>query len=255
MPNATLLRSLAAAVLVTACATTHTFRDPIVTDRPDFTESPVPVPTGAVQLESGDTFDRTEGVRSNALGEVLLRVGIAPRTELRVGMNSIVHTLGAGASTAREDGTLGAKVQLVPEHVGRAFLPVTSVLFGTSVPTGSSLVRSRALSPEAKLAMGWELPRGFGLSSNVNVASIPEAGARHAEYVGSLSLDRDLTERVGMYAEWFGARAQGTTGAQYVNSGLTFSLGPNAQLDVRAGAGVGRAHGDYFTGIGIARRW
>lgn len=52
-----------ARVLVVAAALAWAFaQDAIVGDRPDFTESPLEVPKGSVQLEAGFTFAETPGV-------------------------------------------------------------------------------------------------------------------------------------------------------------------------------------------------
>ena len=66
--------------------------EPLVTDRPDFTESTVTVGRGVMQLECGYTFtaDDEAGVRTNnhSFPETLLRVGmLAEWFELRFDWN------------------------------------------------------------------------------------------------------------------------------------------------------------------------
>src|SRR5687767_7085827 len=90
----TALTALGAAVLVSGCATRRAFEGSIVTDRPDFTESPVAVPRGAVQVEMGNTYERADDVRANTLGEMLVRVGVHRGLELRLGLPSYVRTVG-----------------------------------------------------------------------------------------------------------------------------------------------------------------
>ncbi|MGH7563856.1 MAG: hypothetical protein ACREK5_05485, partial [Gemmatimonadota bacterium] len=78
-------RSLAAAVLLAAVPIPAILNAqivaPLVTDRPDFTESALTVPRGDPQLESGYTLTRADDADEHALGEVLLRIGVAGRLE------------------------------------------------------------------------------------------------------------------------------------------------------------------------------
>src|SRR5688500_373298 len=69
-------------------------RTPLVTDRPDFTESAVTVP-GGVQVEAGATYAGEAGADGTTVGEVLVRAALTPRAELRVGVPSYV-TASAG---------------------------------------------------------------------------------------------------------------------------------------------------------------
>jgi hypothetical protein len=229
---------------------------PLVTDRPDFTESPLVVPTRSFQLEAGDSFTRADGASEQTVGELLLRVGLHPRVELRLAGNSFVVAREAGVrSTGREDAGVGAKFSLIPEREGRHLVPTTALLVGTSVPTGSPGLRSAALAPEAKLALGWSLADTWGLSSNLNVASTPAAGERTTEYVGSLSLGHEFGERVGGYAEVYGGRTSLGEQSRFGNVGITFAVAPLFQLDARAGLGVGPSAGVRFVGAGLSRRW
>ncbi|HKY61551.1 MAG TPA: transporter, partial [Gemmatimonadota bacterium] len=69
---------------------------PLVTDRPDFTESAVTVPRGDVQLESGYTFTRSDEEDEHSLGEVLARIGLVERLEARIGFGSHAWITAAG---------------------------------------------------------------------------------------------------------------------------------------------------------------
>lgn len=85
---------------------------PLVTDRPDFTESTETVPAGRVQFEGGYTPLRSGGVDEHAIGEVLLRLGVSGRTELRLGLNSflVARVPGEPTSTGLEGASLGANM-------------------------------------------------------------------------------------------------------------------------------------------------
>ena len=57
---------------------------PLVTDRPDFTESALTVPRGSVQLETGLTVERASGTGTVSGPEALVRWSPASKLELRL---------------------------------------------------------------------------------------------------------------------------------------------------------------------------
>ncbi|HVR97870.1 MAG TPA: transporter, partial [Thermoanaerobaculia bacterium] len=62
--------------------------EPLVTDRPDFTESTSTVAPGHFQVEGGATLARVEDEDSETWGEVLVRYGLGPRLEARLAAGS-----------------------------------------------------------------------------------------------------------------------------------------------------------------------
>jgi hypothetical protein len=246
---------LAASTLLAGCATTRTFSGDIVTDRPDFTESPVAVPTRSVQLEMGDTYERSGGVRLNTIGEALVRVGVARGAELRFGLPSYVRVEGPASIAGASDANVGAKVELVNGARAAGLVPTTALIVGAGLPTGARAFRAGGVSPEAKLLMGWSLGGPWALASNINVASVDAGDTRSGELAGSVSLARSLTERTGAYLEWFGTRPEGVRGTHYANGGMTYLITGSQQLDVRVGSGLGANRNDFFVGLGLSQRW
>lgn len=253
------LLAVAFALLPGWCAAQESSVEPIVTDRPDFTESVETVPARRVQLETGYTFARAGREKDHALGELLLRVATGPRAELRLGINSYGWTRGPGGNASGfEDASLGFKVRL-SDGSGRLGLgrPAISLIGATSLPTGSRAYRERNFQPEAKLCLGWDLSERLALSSNLNYAYASEDGKRFGQFSGSVSFGFGLTERLGSYLEYFGFSPGGRGGpsTNYLNGGLTYLVTNDYQLDVRAGVGLNGAGADNFVGIGAARRW
>lgn len=66
------------------CATANPSREPLISDRPDFTESTSTVHPGEVQAEGRYTFSQVSDERSSAAGELLVRIGVTRRAELRL---------------------------------------------------------------------------------------------------------------------------------------------------------------------------
>ncbi len=232
--------------------------EPLVGDRPDFTESPNTIARGHLQLESGQTLSHEADTRTSSTGEVLLRAGLAPRAELRVTLNSWVSERSGGSIVnGRDDGSIGAKFSLHAPETTSLLHPALSVIVASTLPTGSTVFRASRAQPNAKLIVSWDLSERAAFTSNVNYTRTDGGQRGYDEWAASGSVGLTLTERVGSYAEYFAVQSRATdvTTQHFVNTGITFLVSPLFQLDARVGTGPSRSRGDYFAGIGIVRRW
>ena len=242
------------------CATANPSREPLISDRPDFTESTATMKRGEVQLEGGDTFERTSSVKTNTIGELLLRIGLASRAELRLEPGSYTTvTSPDGDASGWADAALGTKLRLyVPPNENPSIVPAVSLIVLTSVPTGSLEFRETKLQPEAKLASEWTLSDRIGLATNLNVSRPrDDENGRYTVFDWSVSFGFDLTSRLGAYTEVYGFAPQlaAVGHSRYGNTGFTFSLTPDYQLDLRGGMGFNGVQPDYFVGVGLVHRW
>jgi hypothetical protein len=232
---------------------------PLVTDRPDFTESAETVPRGSVQLEFGYTFGEEGDVKAHALGELLVRAAVAEWAELRVGLNSWAWVDGADCRcSGLEDSSLGAKFKLVDaQDEPGSIRPAVALLVGTSVPTGDDDFGEDEWQPEVKLALALDLSDRAALSSNIGYAYPSEDGTGFSEFSGSLSLGIGITGSLGCYVEYF-QFLRGETGMDdqgFINGGLTLLTGENLQFDWRVGYQVAGDDSEFFTGVGASWRW
>jgi len=233
---------------------------PLTTDRPDFTESPLAVSPGRLQIELGYSYFDEGDVDRHAFGEVLGRVGVLSWLEGRIGLNSFAVSNTPGrAVEGLEDVSVGFKAALVrPQARGPRAVPVTALVVGVTLPTGSDEVDAAdGVQPGALVALGWSLGRGLSLGSNVGwrYGSTPES--RFHELRASASLGLGITERVSGFAEWYGIypEAVGGGATNVVNGGLVLLLGPDAQLDARIGLTLeSEPQRSWFTGLGFAFR-
>lgn len=238
----------------------------LITDRPDFTESPLSVAPGRVQLEGGYTFSRLEGERSHTVGELLARIGAVDRLEFRLGLNSLVFqsepdSADVPSSQLRsirglEDLTLGLKVEVFRPPPSKPGLPQLGILAGTSLPTGRSDIGAKGLQPGALLAAGWDLTDRLAAGMNVGYAYAEDEDGRFDELSGSVALGFGLTQRLGAFAEWFGIYPlpDDREGENNANAGVTYLLSPGFQLDARVGIGLGGPRPNFFVGAGAAWR-
>ena len=259
---------LVATSALCACATFGA-PGPVVADRPGYTDTPTAMPAHAVQLEAGATDDVVGAdvgrarVEYRTLGEILLRVGIGARTELRLFGNSYGTRNTDGATSVRglEDVKIGAKVNLraVPDSV-HAFLPSAALLVATTLATGADGISAGAAQPEVKLAINWTTPSPFSLYANLGYGAIETDAGRATRAWTSVAGWWSLNPKVSLFVEGLSlGRVSGSgagTAGNAVNGGATWLLNDRLQLDVRVGRGIGsELSRERFVGAGFARRW
>ena len=242
--------------------------EPLVTDRPDFTEASSTVGKGRVQLEGGYTHirDRSGGALTtlHSYPEALLRIGLfADWFELRLGQNfgTARSSSGDGLQTAlgANDLYLGVKLGMTEQ---KGLFPEVALVLQSQIPTGSREFTSNQVLPGANLLYGWDVIKDrltIGGSTQANRA-LDDTGHAHVLFAQSLTVGYTLTERLGAYTEWFalfpsGAVADDSGPEHYLNGGFTYRVTPNFQLDIRAGVGLNERASDFFAGTGFAVRY
>ena len=237
---------------------------PISSDRPSFSTGPQLVSTAfKAQIESGYTFTRSGGGKNHALGELLVRVPVAESVELRFGVPSYQFQRGDSHASGLGDSSIGAKIKLTDagEKTGIFSKPATAIVVSTTLPTGSNFFGSGDLQPQASFATSTSVTGKVGLATNFGYVRADDGGGNnYNQFFGALVLSRSLTKRVGGYFEVYGQSrlsAASSDGAKYADTGLTYLIGNNSQLDARFGIGLGnRAAGpDYFFGFGYSQRF
>ncbi len=245
---------------------------PLVSDRPDFTESAVTVPAGRVQLESGYTFtydrEKKVRVRDHTFPEFLLRIGLAPDLELRVGWEgwSSTETLfrtrtDAGRPITRTDHNdgatdpyLGAKIHVLEQ---RGWIPELGLIPAITVPSGSRSKTSADVDPQLGIPWAYGLTDRLSVAGQLNLVVPTSDGRRFFQTSASVSLGVQITDWLGAYVEYFGfyPNDRGTDCAHYVNGGFTFPITDDLQFDVRTGAGLNEEADDFFAGAGFVIRF
>jgi len=226
----------------------------IVTDRPDFTESSEVVPKGGFQFESGVSYEGEGPSRSATAPSALIRIGLGARTELRIGADGYLSEALQGVRTAGgSDMEIGGKVRVFnQEQIGVDLALLPSV----SLPTGAEAFTSGAVDPSMKVTWARELPAGFGLTGNVNFASVSDGAGRFGQQSLSFSLGHDLVAGWGGYVEAYGFSRLERDGGRAVtfNGGMARPVGDSIQFDLEAGRGLTTGAPDWFVGFGFAIR-
>jgi hypothetical protein len=243
--------------------------EPIVTDRPDFTEASSTVGRGRVQLEAGYTYYRDHSGATRTITrtfpEALLRIGMfADWFELRFG-ETYVHSpttefgLRTDHAIGWSDLYVGAKFGLTEQN---AHLPEMALVIQATLPTGAQSVKSDRILPGMNLLYGWDivpdcLSAGGSLQGNL---AIDDEDHPYVLMAKSFTIGYTLTEKLGAYTEWFAffptsAVAPEVTAQHYVDGGFTYKVTKDFQLDIRVGKGISSRAQDFFAGAGFAVRY
>ncbi len=225
---------------------------PMVTDRPDFTESAVAV--RRAQLEVGWTVATAGGGDRHRLGEALVRIPAVSGLELRVGLPSWTGDGRPGAADGFGDASVGVKLELAGGAAGSGDGGRLAVLAGTRFPVGDR--GSEGPRPEARLAGALPLAPRLALGANLGAAAAEDGAGRFAEALASAALGWEVGGPWGLFLEAYGiARSDGRADEAVVDGGVTLRLSPDLQLDARVGVPVHRGGRDLEAGAGLSVRF
>jgi hypothetical protein len=231
------------------------------TERPGFTATSGMVGLGVLQLEQGYTFESAleSGSKLATFSgpQAVLRFGIAAALELRFSTDGYewqTQRFGVerSALAGPSDYVLGVKYRVMAQGAAR---PEVSVTGGLSLPARGSPFTTSSHDPSFTLAAYKDLPDGFSLAANANMASVTDASGRLFSSGQSIWAARALGDGVSMFGEAFHTtvgRLEGSATA--LDAGLFRGLGKHAQIDVSAGHTVAGERPSWFLTMGCVFR-
>ena len=243
-------------------------REPIATDRPGHSFSPITVPRGALQIEAGLTqveLVETEDadVQTLRVPVVALRFGATDRLELRAAASLYNHTqiephlgdVGEITESGGGDLELGVKVHLLES--GPSSRPNVSLIGSTLLPVGDHAftIHQDNLGFAMNGVTGWPLEQ-VGITTVTGVAWTPVG---EDDYVTNgnfvLLVGRSLSEKTSGYLEtgWF-PRENADGAPILVGAGIAHLLTPVVQFDAFVDAGVTDEATDWTFGAGVSTR-
>ena len=231
--------------------------DPLVTDRPDATESSSVVGKAVFQLETGFSFIDVGSSETVELLGTLARIGLSERWEARIAWDGYIDA-GSSKPEGIGDAELGFKYFVQDE---KGIRPETALIVHTSIPVGDDAFTSDAFDPSFLLSLAHTTSESTSLGYNVG-ASLEtgdngfggETTLASLDY--SIALGYDIAERVGGFIEIFGS--QGLSAKEdpiQLDGGFTYLLDDDTQFDLFVGAGLNDDAPDWFAGIGFSKRW
>lgn len=254
-----LVPALCTAVLGLVVSGSVSAEEPLVTDRPDFTESSSVVEVAVAQLESGLTFaELADGSEATTAGEVLVRWGVVRNLEVRLGLPTYAWIDEPGSrSSGFLDSFVGLKYQFAfADGTGLIGGMEASVIASTTVPTGGAEVASPEWQPSALLAVGWDIGRNLGVGANFGVGRPADVDNRYTTVWGSAVLGVGVTDEASLFFEMIGFNREEARGPNTltVQTGAVYLLSPDLQLDVRAARRLSDHGVDLLVGAGISWR-
>jgi hypothetical protein len=229
----------------------------ISTDRPGLGFNPSVVDQGTFQIEAGlPQASRSSGLIgpvdatfANYGFPVLLRYGLTPQVELRLG-SSVYDIASVSSDAAGADGSesspgldvieAGAKIQLVTNG------PVVSILPSVLIPTTDA----GDLAGAFRTVAGWTLTPQFGLTTVLGaVVSDADVTAEAIAVVGTA-----LTDAVSAYAE-VGTFPGDDATPILAGGGVALLVTPDLQLDASFDFGLNDDAPDLLFGAGASIRF
>lgn len=242
------------------------------TDRPDQTESPYTVDAGHFQLEMdvvNYTRDRdTEGgadVRTQtwSITPMNLKLGLTNRVDLQLMLDTYnrvrVDDRTAGTTWKASgfgDVTTRLKVNIWGNDGGKTAFAVMPFV---KWPLSASNLRNGKTEGGLIVPLGVELAEGWGLGlmTELDFVRNETNTGYERKWVNSITVGRDLTDKVGCYLEFFAvtSSAPGFKWQGQLDIGFTYAVSANVQLDAGCNFGATKSAPDYQPFVGLSYRY
>lgn len=223
-------------------------------DRPGFTNGGDTVAPGHIQIEVG--ISRTKYAAANGLGQatdapqVLLRTGLNAKTELRVTLPDYIWPSGGAAGFG--DGAIGIRYKFYQSKDGNTKLAFTPSL---SVPLRSAVTTSGHVDPVLSLNAQTTSGARWSLGSNLIVSYPTQNGGRVTDYTVTGQVTYALSSLLAVYGDYYYDVPVGGPPSPIADSGFTYRVAKNVQLDIGTGRGLGgNALVQFYSG-GVAVRF
>lgn len=258
--------AIAALVLVCGTAAAAAEIHGLQTDRDAFTPATTTIEAGRGLLEASYAWIDNRGTpATNSFPELLVRLGMTERLELRLGVN---YEQGSGGSVVSAvevgEGLIGEELEsesnvlyglkvFVTDQQG--WVPQSSVLVEAFTPMSGDVWGTE---PAVTSVFGWALPREWRFDAAIRYVSADSTEGRFDKWVPSAVLRMPVTQRWEVHAEWFGAWSAGLpddTVRPFIGPGTHYLITPNFEVGCRMGWGLTRDAAGYFVDSGIGWRF
>lgn len=237
------------------------------TDRPDKTESPVTVDAGHLQYET-DLFnwhrDQGAGVRTDAwaINAYNLKLGLLDNVDLQLVFDPsdgqrVEDLNSGGVQTLQGNGDLLFRLK-VHLYDGQGWVPAFGVMPFIKSPTAAEGLGNGFTEGGLILPAAWDLPAGFGLGAMAEFDAAHDSVGDHfhVDSIVSASLSHGLLGPSEAYLEYWAlvSGEGGVDGQQSLDSGVTWEVVPNVQVDAGVNAGLTEASEDLNPFVGLSLR-
>ncbi len=223
----------------------------IVTDRPDQTESSSTIPKGSFQIEIGVLIGSSKGngvsERQLLAPSTLLRYGLTKGIEIRFvnQFESIKNKITSEKGNGVSDLEIGTKIQLLKKENVNTEIAFLSHLI---LPTGSETFTNDRLGSINKLSISHTINEALGIGYNIGYDYF---GVGKGDFTYSLAFGFSITDKIGFYAEPYGSVVEFDTHKVNFDTGLTYFIKDNFQLDASFGTGISHTMTYFSVGMSI----
>lgn len=222
------------------------------------------VTRGRVQIEGGYSFVSDTiggaGATQHTVPDLLLRVGLTERLEVRVGWPGWVSTtyggsLSASSSTDTLEPNVGFMYDLWRQD---GWVPQTAVLAAVPITLEGNPFSMSGLQPLSQMLYCWYLTDRLTAGGATGVALFRVSGDNFVQWQQSLNLDYLLTDRVGTFAEWevlIDSGSDDDGAGHLLGGGFSLLWTDSLQVSWRAGLGLNDRAPDFLTDIRFAYRF
>ncbi len=244
-----LLVILMGTVVRSAARDCPTSADDIDIARSDVTNSPLTVPRGGFQVESGVTWTTEHGSHTLDATETLLRLGFANCSELAISVPTYFLAVNGPAVSGFNDVVLSFKRQLpaVYEFDLAAFA-------GLEFPSGNHDLSNRGYDPYLQGAWSRDLSGGWGLAGMFTIFWFTSQPSGNPTFEPTFEVTRNLFPSVDSFVEYVGDYPAHSRPTQVLDTGATWRIAHRQQLDVEFGFGLNSSSPDHFIGLGYSFR-
>ena len=209
----------------------------IITDRPDQTESSSTIQKGNLQIESGLLLeflgkDISCSERNILSPTTLIRYGLLDFAELRIVSQIESVKNNSTSATGISDLEIGTKLQLLKKE--KSLLEI-ALLSHIIIPTGSKEVSSNTAGSINKLCVSHRSNTNISIAYNLGYNYF---GSGKGDLTYSFVLGSRINDKASVYFEPYGEFIEFEDNVININSGITYLMKDNFQLDFSFGTGI-----------------
>jgi hypothetical protein len=228
---------------------------PLSTDRPDTTESPHTVDAGHFQLELEIASWEHDGNRNTYNGpELNAKFGLDACTDVQFVLPFFSHE--QGGSEGFGDVQIRLKRNIWGNDEGTTAFAVMPYI---KLPTANGDLGNGEIEGGLILPLGFEGPWGCGcgVMTEFDLTSDQDGTGYHLSFLNSATISHSLTENSAFFLELVSifSSEPGTHSEAYFNSGCTWAITPDLQLDGGLRFGLTDASVGLTPFLGISARY
>ncbi|CAK0749700.1 putative Transporter [Gammaproteobacteria bacterium] len=236
---------------------------PFVAGRPGNTESPIAVPKGYFQVESGlasYTYDNASGFRSWSLAQTSFRYGVGHDTDIQLVVQpySRIHDKNANQTFQGFGNTTLRALHTFMGADGSS--PSFGLIGFVTLPTAAKQLRDNGIFSDrvegGVIATGsTNLTEKASLTITLGDASRRWNNSYVSDVSGGANLTYAVTEQFGAYVEAFADHFEHLPTATTADLGVTYLLSRVTQLDAGVNIGANHATPDASFFVGWSHRF